>query len=106
MEQKTYKGWDVYGNEYEYDEVKVIAMLHAELMRRDWFCDWEDVMRVGHTIYHIWDSQFEVDPLNPTEEWMRTKDRTEQAYVQAWFSRTIDDFMNFYQHILNYKEEE
>lgn len=52
-EQKVYKGFDVYENDYGYDEVKVIAMLHKELVDKDMYPDWEDVMCVGHWIYGI-----------------------------------------------------
>lgn len=100
MEQKTYMGWDVYGNAYEYDEVKVIAMLHKELVDRDWYPDWEEVMRVGHTIYHIYASQFEDNALEPVEEWMKIEGREEEGYIQAWFSRTVDEFIDFYKNIL------
>lgn len=99
MEEKIYKGWDVYGD-YCYDEVKVIAMLHKELMDRKWYPDWEEVMKVGHTIYHIWDSQVDENALIPVEKWQEVRNYEESAYVQAWFARTKNNFLEWYKNIL------
>lgn len=102
-QEQTYEGWDVYGD-YGYDEVKVIAMLHKALMDRKWYPDWEEVMRTGHTIYHIWNSQFKEDGTLDNEwvtrDWMKIQNREEGAYVQAWFTRTQDKFINKYKKLL------
>lgn len=105
-EQKVYKGFDVYGNDYGYDEVKVIAMLHKELVDEDMYPDWEDVMRVGHWIYGIWEDQQNpiyvenyIDLLRENE-WMKIRDREEEGYVQAWFACRADKFIEYFENNL------
>lgn len=105
-EQKVYKGFDVYENDYGYDEVKVIAMLHKELVDKDMYPDWEDVMCVGHWIYGIWKDQqnstykeMMVDLLKENP-WMNIRGREEEGYVQVWFARRADKFIEYFKNNL------
>lgn len=98
MEQKIYEGWDAYTHNYNYDEVKVIAMLHNRLLEMGRYCDWEDITKVGHEIYLIYESQFEDgdDSKSLEHDWMEVQSHEEAGYIQAWFGRNIDDFIEFF----------
>lgn len=98
MKQKIYEGWDPYTYEYNYDEVKVICMLHKRLLEMGIWCDWENIMKVGHEIYKIYISQFEDGDGSKSlkHSWMKVQSHEEAAYIQAWFTRNIDDFIKFF----------
>lgn len=100
MEQKIiYEGWDPYTHNYNYDEVKVICMLYNRLMEMGRYPEWEDIMKVGRDIWQIFESQFrDADGSKSLKHsWMKVQSHEEAAYIQAWFGRNIDDFIEFFQ---------
>lgn len=97
MESKIFKGWDCYTANYEYDEVKVIVMLH-EHIEDSLGVDWENLMCVGHYIYEIYTEQF--NGKIPEKEWMKIQGREEEGYIQAWLCRTIEQFIEYFHNRL------
>lgn len=102
MEQKIICGdWDPYTYSYNYDEVKVICMLHNRLIEMGRYPDWEDIMKVGHEIWKIYRSQLGKTKPELERDWMEIESHEEFAYVQAWFGRNIDDFIKYFKKWLH-----
>lgn len=95
-EQQVIKGWDVYGHPYDYDETKIIAMLYRRLRDLGRYPDWEKICTVSHRIYDVYNCLQDNHYDGSFRKWMHIYDREEEAYIQAWFNRTMDNWIEYF----------
>ena len=97
---KIFSDFDVYGHQYNYDEMKVITVLSAIDVNKE--LDYDDYMYIAEAVYVHW-----IDGRDASEDakyqkypWLEFQSSNEDNYIQLYAERVLPKFIELYKEVV------